>query len=96
MEAKSILDTRSDECYWCGRSGIMELHHIYFGHGRRAVSDRLGFIVYLCPECHRGTYGVHGRDGHIVDKLLKESCQIEWEKTHTREEFIQEVGRSYI
>ena len=96
MATKSILDTRSGECYWCGKECHTHLHHIYFGTGRRPVSDRLGFVVYLCPDCHEGTYGVHGRDGHIVDNILKKQCQMKYEETHTREEFIKEIGRSYL
>ena len=27
--------------------------------------------IYLCPNCHRGTVGVHGRDGNYLDIRLK-------------------------
>ena len=96
MATEPILATIPGECYWCGKEGPTHLHHIFFGTGRRKVSDRLGFVCYLCPNCHEGTDGVHGRDGHIVDNILKKTCQMKYEETHTREEFIQEIGRSYL
>ena len=96
MAAKSIMTTYPGTCYWCHREVPTHLHHIYFGHGKRPVSDRLGFVVYLCPECHEGTNGVHGKNGHGIDTTLKQLCQTVYETEHTREEFIQEIGRSYL
>ena len=96
MAAKSILDTHPGECFWCCRETETELHHIYFGTGRRTVSDRMGFVCYLCPECHRGTDGVHGKNGNALNKTLKKICQMKYEETHSREEFIETIGRSYL
>jgi hypothetical protein len=52
--------------------------------------------VDLCYIHHRGTYGVHGKYGHQLDLQLKQHCQREFEKTHTREEFIKLIGRNYL
>jgi len=29
----------------------------------------------LCGECHRGTNGIHGKNGHILDLELKVGLQ---------------------
>lgn len=92
----SILDTEKGVCFSCDKRCYTHLHHIYFGHGNRRVSDRMGFVVYLCYECHEGTYGVHGSKGHQLDLSLKRRCQAVFEETHSREEFRNLIGRSYL
>lgn len=95
MGRKSILNTEKGRCYRCQKVIDTELHHIYYGKNRKA-SDKMGFTVYLCPECHRGTYGVHGKYGHEVDMDLKRICQWTFEQKRSREEFLKHIGRSYI
>jgi hypothetical protein len=46
-------------CLGCGRFGI-ELHHSLTAKGKRCRRDHR-FVVPLCPACHRGPNGVHGR-----------------------------------
>lgn len=92
----SILQGENKICYISGATASLEKHHIYFGHKNRAVSDKYGFWVWLTSELHRGTNGVHGKNGHNLDLMLKQSCQKEFEKTNSREMFIKLVGRSYI
>lgn len=59
----SILQGKSKRCYFTDtETGPLERHHIYFGAGMRQISDKHGFWVWLKPEWHRGTSGVHGRD----------------------------------
>lgn len=90
----SILQSEK-ECYITGCTTSLEQHHIYKG-SRRTTSDRNGFWVWLTPELHRGTKGVHGRDGHTLDLKLKQECQLEYEKSHTRTEFMKLIGRNYL
>jgi len=92
----SILQGKQKACYITGSDGVLEKHHIYFGRGWRDISDKNGFWVFLTPELHRGTNGVHGRDGHALDILLKQDCQRKFEETHTREEFMNLIGRNYL
>lgn len=91
---KSILqDTK--ECFFTGRTDNLHLHHIFFGHGLRKISDDNGFTVYLTGEMHnQSNQGVHFNIG--LDLFLKKVCQAEYEKTHTREEFMQLIGRNYL
>lgn len=52
--------------------------------------------MWLCVEHHRGTIGVHGKLGHQLDLKLKKLAQEKYEKRHSREEFIQLMGKNYI
>lgn len=92
----SILQTEK-ECFVCGTVVNLHLHHIYFGNGVREVSDRNGFTCYLCGHHHnQSNESVHGKNGHELDMHLKKACQKEFEKTHTRDEFRNLIGKSYL
>ena len=93
----SILQGEEKRCYITGAEGVpLEKHHCIFGPGMRKISDKNGFWVWLTPEMHRGTQGVHGRDGHELDLFLKRLCQIKYEKEHSREEWMRLIGRNYL
>lgn len=91
---KSIIQDRK-ECIICG-SWNVEDHHIFFGTGKRKLSEEYGLKVWLCPTHHRLTNGVHGKNGHKLDMQLKELGQKAFEWKHTREEFIERFGRNYL
>lgn len=92
---KSILQTKK-ECFICSKKTALHDHHIYFGTARRKISEKNGFKVWLCYDHHEGTFGVHGKKGYELDKYLKRVCQLKYEETHTREEFIKLIGKSYL
>ena len=55
------------------------------------------FRSYLVPEKHlAGLGGLHAKPESGLDRALKCICQREYEKTHTREEFIDLIGKNYI
>lgn len=90
---KSIL-SQEKRCYLCGSTVNVEEHHIYFGP-RRKASTKNGFTCYLCAYHHRDSRnGVHGNRN--IDLILKRACQYEYEKTHSREEFMEIIGRNYL
>jgi hypothetical protein len=92
--AKSILDTDKSRCYVCNRNNWIEKHHIY-GASNRNKSELNGFTVYLCHYCHNEPpNGVHFN--RELDLKLKRDCQKKYEETHTREEFRNLIGRSYL
>lgn len=93
---KSIIQKNTDNCFLCGKYGNLERHHCLFGTANRKKADKYGLTVYLCPDCHRGTNGIHGKNGHPYDLRLKQIAQREFEKTHSREEFVEIFGRNYI
>ena len=93
--AKSIMQTEK-ECFMTGSTVNLHKHHIYAG-GRRKISEREGFWVWLRGDYHnQSDYGVHGKDGHELDFELKRICQARYEESHTREDFVKLIGKSYL
>ena len=94
---KSIIQNKK-ECFECMSYSNLEEHHIFFGVANRKLSEKDGLKVWLCPYHHRGTKGVHGKDGHILDMYLKSIAQIAYMQKYnkTKEEFIQRYGKNYI
>lgn len=92
---KSIIQSKK-KCYICSAETGIHEHHIYFGTGKRKISEEHGFKVWLCQNHHQGTYGVHGTKGHELDLFLKQTCQKKYEESHTRNEFIKLIGKNYL
>lgn len=93
----SILQGKEKRCYITGAVDNLHKHHIYFGTGNRQISDKNGLWVWLRADYHNmSDYGVHGKNGHELDLKLKRDCQAEYEKTHSREDFIKLIGRNYL
>ena len=93
--ASSILQSEK-VCYVTGSTYNLHKHHIYAG-GRRRISEREGFWVYLTGSLHnQSNDGVHGKDGHYLDMKLKQDCQRKYEENHSREEFILLIGKNYL
>ena len=92
---ESILNTEKGVCFACGAHTKTEKHHIFEGVALRPISERLGLWVYLCPVCHRGTDGVHGREGDRLNRQLKDTAQRLWERDHSHDEWMAIFGRNY-
>jgi len=93
--ANSILQDEK-QCMICGTEINLECHHIFFG-ANRSISEREGFKVWLCSECHRGTDGIHGKNGHENDLMLKQAAQLAYEELgYTTEQFRALIGKSYL
>lgn len=90
---KSILQ-KGKYCFICGSEHDLELHHVYFGTGLRKISDKNGFVMYLCRDHHKGDESPHMKRG--IDLQFKRMCQSRYEQKHTREEFMQLIGRNYL
>ena len=91
---KSIIQDKK-ECIVCGSWNVEE-HHLYKGVAKRKLSEEYGLKIFLCPTHHRGTNGVHGKNGHKLDMELKQLGQKAFEWDHSREEFIKIFGRNYL
>ena len=83
-------------CYECGMLAT-ELHHIMFRSQMKQLENCKLNFVYLCPECHRGTNGVHGKNGHKLDKKYKLMFQNKLEilfskKLLTKEDIKETLG----
>lgn len=75
----------------CAERGIknvprQDLHEVYGGSNRKRSIEN-GLVVPLCRECH---------EDYEILEWLKRFVQLEFERTHTREEFIQIFGKSYL
>lgn len=83
------------ECFFCLSTQNLERHHIFYGTANRAKSEKYNLCIWLCAKHHRDhTEGVHFSKNK--DGVLKIIAQEEFEKEHTREEFIKEFGKSWI
>ena len=93
----SIIDNEK-RCHVCGSMKDLELHHIFYGVSNRPKSTEDGLTCWLCAECHRGRWGVHGYDGYDLNTSLKREAQRAWMKVYgkTTEDFIERYGKSYI
>ena len=94
--SESIMNTYPGKCYACQIECPTELHHVLFGSGLRKISDDNGLTVYLCQDCHRGTKGVHGRDGNALNRALKRDAQRKYESIHGHDAWMQLVGRDFL
>ena len=74
-------------CELCGKySKRLDPHEIYGGSNRqRSIKHK--FVKLICRECHQN---------NELLKQLKIDTQKEFEKTHTREEFIKITGKSVL
>lgn len=74
-------------CENCGKiCAELDPHEVYGGSNRKR-SIKYKFIKLLCRECHSNE--------NIINQLRIDT-QKEYEKTHTREDFIKLIGKSYI
>ena len=93
--ASSILQDEK-KCYITGVENVpLHRHHIYFGNPNRRISEENGFWVWLLPDLHNmSMQGVHFNKA--LDMRLKRECQLKYEETHTREDFLRLIGRNYL
>ena len=81
-------------CLICG-SEVVEEHHVFFGTANRRQSEKYGLKVYLCPEHHRGSQGVH--NNRHFDLMLKREAQLVFEEDiGNRTQFVKVFGRNYL
>lgn len=90
---KSIIQTER-ECYVCGTTQNLHEHHI-FGAANRKHSESYGLKIYLCaPHHNMSDKGIHFNKE--LDISVKQMAQEIFEETHTREEFREIFGKSYL
>lgn len=74
-------------CEVCGKySKRLDPHEVYGGSNRKR-SIKSKFVKLICPRCH---------SNEAIIKQLRIDTQKEYMKTHTEEEFINLIGKSYI
>ena len=91
---KSILQ-KDKECFVCRTTQNLHKHHIFFNTANRKLSERYGCWCFLCARHHNmSDEGIHFNKS--LDLEVKKIAQAEFEKTHTREEFREIFGRSWL
>lgn len=90
----SILTDDLNHCYLCfGNEHYnepLDMHEIY-GGANRQISIKNGFCIPLCRQHH----ALITRD-NASSLILKQQCQREYEKTHSREDFMCLIGKNYL
>lgn len=94
-----IQDTK--ECYLCRKlydvctDTDLHEHHIYEGWANRSVSEKMGAKIWLCGRHHNlSDQGIHFNKD--IDLEVKKEAQRLYEKNHTREEFMELIGKNYL
>ena len=84
------------ECYICHSKYALERHHCIFGNADRKKSEEYDLTVWLCPECHRGTFGVHGKYGKSYKEYLEHIAMMYFiENIGSREDFFKVFKKYY-
>lgn len=70
---EKLKERSNGTCEICGYRQATEIHHCFFGNGRRRQTERIELLRDSCYECHRGVKGVHNNRG--LDLVVKRECQ---------------------
>ena len=91
--SKSIMQ-KEKRCWFCGKEGYLERHHVLSGTANRKISEKYGLWVYLCHNCHTGTDGAQ----YDPDKnrQLKVEAQMAFEELYGHDKWMQTFRRNYI
>lgn len=93
----SVLQGKRKVCYVSGQKTDLQKQHIFHGEGRREVSDRHGFWVYLQAKYHSAALeGLHAYPNSGIDLQLKRLCQREYEKVYGAEAFFEIFHEDFI
>lgn len=90
----SIIQNKK-ECYFCGSQIGLESHHCIIGKNRKN-SEKYGLKVWLCYEHHRGTNGVHGKNGNALQNNLKVIAQKRFNEVYQDEDFLDIFKVNYL
>lgn len=79
--------SKTGYCEYCGKwSAYLDSHEVY-GGSNRLRSIKYSFVKRICRQCHQ--------DENKILEMRKE-VQREFEETHTRQDFIDIIGQSYL
>ena len=75
-----------------------ERHEVFFSKAYRMKSIKDGLIIFLTEDDHRGTNGVHGKNGDKLNRYLKRTAEKVWISYYkkTKEEFQKRYGKNYL
>ncbi len=91
---ESIMQ-QSRECYFTGRTDGLECHHVFYGGGRRKLSELYGLTVWLThAEHNEPPGGVHFNKNKR--RTLEQDGQRAFEKAYSYLDFVKIFGRNYL
>lgn len=104
---RSIMTDNLKQCYYCGTTENVELHHCIHGDKKnRSLATQYHLLIGICSECHRGINGIHGKYGKEKDLKLQAEAQETWERRRVskgkstpekvRDEWIEIFGKDYV
>jgi hypothetical protein len=73
----------------------IEVHHVIHGTANRKLSDKYGLVVGLCYQHHRGSFGVHGKNGQSLNLKLKIEAQETFTEVFPDLSFREIFGKNY-
>ena len=88
--SKSIMQDEK-KCFVTGSESQLDRHHVYAG-SRRKASEKYGCWVWLRHDIHME---LHDRN-KVLDKMLRRTCQEQFEAVYSHEEFMRIFGKSYL
>lgn len=94
MKISSIVTTEYNKCFICHSERNLEMHHCIGGTANRKLSDKYGLTVPLCPDCHRGSEGVH--HNRELDLKLIQQCQQAFEEKYSHKMWMQLIRKNYL
>lgn len=90
MESKFTKDL--EHCFVCGRP-YPQIHHMMNGTNKKKA-EKYGLILPLCLNHHTGAEGVHSKPEKML--ACRQMAQRKFEEEHSRDEWIEEMGKSYL
>lgn len=94
---QAVLERSGGLCEVCSSAYLVELHHIIYGSGKRKQHENEHSVIALCWYCHKGTNGVHGKNGKELDLYLKRKLQEKYFSMGYSEDEVRELmgGKLY-
>lgn len=92
--SKSIVSNEKC-CLVCSTTHNLHRHHIFFGTGKRMLSEKYGCWCYLCGVHHNlSNAGVHFNKE--LDNELKEMTQKKFIEVYPDLDFLKIFGKNYL
>ena len=82
---RSIMTDNLEQCYYCGTTEDVELHHCIHGNKHnRSLATQYHLLIGCCSYHHRSINGIHGKYGKEKDLKLQAEAQLAWEKRRVK------------
>ena len=93
---KSIMQDKK-ECFITRCPVNLHEHHIFYGTGKRKLSEKYGLKVWLKADLHNmSNDGVHQNPNGELDLMLKKSAQRKFEEVYPDLDFKTIFGKNYL